>query len=86
MTAKALPGLPTQSPDQHMRIRLKLALVDVRTGDWAVLSPPAITDSKCSVAPRRGVSDQKLVESLKRKAYETVSKELVERYSEVATK
>jgi len=70
--------------NQHMRIRLKLALVDVRTGDWAVLSPPSIQSSKLSVAPRRGVADQKLVESLKRKAYEAVTMELVQRYSEVA--
>ena len=72
--------------NQHMRIRLKLALVDVRTGDWAVLSPNAIEDSKLSVSPRRGVADQKLVESLKRRAYESVTKELVERYSEIAAK
>lgn len=71
---------------QHMRIRLKLALVDVRTGDWAVLSPDAIEDSKTSVAPRRAVADQKLVERLKRQAYETGAKELLTRYAEVAAK
>jgi len=87
-TVSWLPMVNWILPDenQHMRIRLKLALVDVRTGDWAVLSPPAITDSKLSVAPRRGVADQKLVEGLKRKAYETVTMELVERCSEVAAK
>jgi hypothetical protein len=71
---------------QHMRIRLKLALVDVRTGDWAVLSPNAIEDSKTSVSPRRDVADQKLVERLKQKAYESGAKELLSRYAELAAK
>jgi len=71
-------------PDEkeHMRIRLKLALVDVRTGDWAVFSPPAFDDSRISRSPRRGVADQKLVESLKQKAYQAAAKELLSQYSE----
>jgi hypothetical protein len=72
--------------NQHMRIRLKLALVDVRTGDWTVLSPDAIEASKLSVSPRRGVADQKLVERLKLKAYESGAKELLSRYAEIAAK
>ena len=72
--------------NQHMRIRLKLALVDVLTGDWTVLSPDAIEASKLSVSPRRAVADQKLVERLKQKAYESGAKELVSRYAEVAAK
>jgi hypothetical protein len=71
---------------QHMRIRLKLALVDVRTGDWAVLSPNAIADSKLSVSPRRGVADQRLVERLKQKAYEAGAKELLACHIDVAAK
>lgn len=71
---------------QHMRIRLKLALVDVRTGDWAVLSPRAIEASKLSVSPRRAVADQKLVERLKQQAYEAGAKELLARYAELAAK
>lgn len=71
---------------QHMRIRLKLALVDVRSGDWAVLSPNAIEASKTSVSPRREVADQKLVERLKQQAYEAGAKELLSRYAEVAAK
>src|SRR5262245_9729792 len=50
-------------PDEreHVRIRLKLALIDVRTGDWAVLSPAPVEDSAVSSSPRRNVADQKLV-------------------------
>lgn len=76
--------LPDES--EHMRIRLKLALVDVRTGDWSVLSPSPFEDSRISRSPRRGVADQKLIESLKRKSYEAGAKELVERYVSIAAK
>jgi hypothetical protein len=69
-----------------MRIRLKLALVDVRTGDWTVLSPDAIKASKLSVSPRRDVADQILVARLKLKAYEAGAEELLDQYSEIATK
>lgn len=91
LVTKTVSWVPVASwfiPDetQHMRIRLKLALMDVRTGDWAVLSPSAIEDSKTSVSPRRDVADQKLVERLKQKAYASGAKELLSRYAELATK
>lgn len=91
LVTKTVSWVPVASwfiPDetQHMRIRLKLALVDVRTGDWAVLSPSALEDSKTSVSPRRDVADQKLVERLKLKAYEAGAKELLSRYAELAAK
>jgi hypothetical protein len=73
-------------PDEreHMRIRIKMALVDVRTGDWAVLSSTPAEDSKISRSPRRNVADQKLVEELKRQAYAAGVKELLRQYSEIA--
>jgi hypothetical protein len=73
-------------PDEkeHMRLRLKLALVDVRTGDWAMLSPEPMDDSRISRSPRRNVADQKLVESLKQRAYTAGAKELLREYSEIA--
>ncbi|MGC3956663.1 MAG: aminopeptidase [Verrucomicrobiota bacterium] len=91
LATKTVSWVPVASwfiPDenQHMRIRLKLALVDVRTGDWTVLSPNAIEASKLSVSPRRAVADQKLVEHLKQQAYESGAKELLSRYAEVAAK
>jgi len=89
LATKTVSWVPVASwfiPDenQHMRIRLKLALVDVRTGDWTVLSPAALEGSKLSVSPRRSVADQKLVERLKQNAYESSTKELLIRYAEVA--
>lgn len=91
LATKTVSWVPVASwfiPDenQHMRIRLKLALVDVRAGNWAVLSPNAIQDSKLSTSHGRSANDQKLVESLKRKAYEGSAKELLDRYAELAAK
>ncbi len=70
--------------NQHMRLRLKLALIDVRTGDWAVLSPTPVEASKLSTSPRRGVADQKLVERLKGEAYAAGAQELLRQYSALA--
>ena len=87
-TVSWVPVMNWLVPDEseHMRIRLKLALVDVRTGDWSVLSPNSFEDSRISRSPRRGVADQKLVESLKRQAYESGTKELVEGYADIAAR
>jgi len=67
---------------QHLRVRLKLALVDVRTGDWSVLSPPPFDSRALSVGPRRAVADQKLVERLKSQAYGASVVEMMRVYSD----
>src|SRR5436305_8128956 len=36
-------------------IRLKIALIDVRTGNWAVFSPEPFDDKRSSSSLRRGV-------------------------------
>ena len=89
IATKAVTWVPVVNwmvPDEteHVRIRLKLALIDVRSGDWVMLSPPVGDDKSPSWSPRRGVADQKLVESLKVKAYQAAAKELVEQYSSIA--
>ncbi len=61
---------------------LKLALVDVRSGDWSVLSPPPFDSQALSVGPRRAVTDQKLVERLKDQAYDASVRELLRVYSD----
>jgi hypothetical protein len=66
--------MPDES--QHMRIRLKLAVIDVRTGGWTMLTPEPSEDKAWSTSFTRGSSDQKQVEALKRKAYEAGVKEL----------
>ena len=87
MPTKAVSWVPLVTwfvPDerQHLRIRLKLALVDVRTGDWSVLSPPPFDSQSLTVGPRRAVADQKLVERLKSRAYRAGVEEVMRVYSD----
>jgi hypothetical protein len=89
LATKSVSWVPTVNwvlPDekQHKRIRLKLALIDVRTGNWSVLSPEAFDDSRTSTALRRGAKDQQQVEALKARAYEASVKALVTRYSQLS--
>jgi len=86
-TVSWVPGFNWMLPDekQHMRIRLKVALVDVRTGDWAIFSPKPFDDNSISISPRRAATDQKLVERLKQRAYEMAAKDLVTRFADLAS-
>jgi hypothetical protein len=70
---------------QHMRIRLKVALLDVRSGNWSVFSPKPFTDARLSTGPRRGAVDQNQVEHLKQLAYEAAVAELLQAHSELAS-
>jgi hypothetical protein len=86
LVTKTVSWLPTAGwvlPDekQHMRIRIKLALIDVRSGSWTVMSPEAFDDSRMSTSLKRAARDQQQVELLKAKAYEASVKELVAKYS-----
>jgi hypothetical protein len=85
-TVSWMPVINWMLPDtkQHMRIRLKVALIDVRTGNWSVFSPKPFEESNISRSPRRGAVDQKQVERLKTEAYAASAKDLVRLYSDVA--
>jgi len=65
-----IAGWMVPDESQQMRIRLKLALIDVRTGNWRVVAPEPFTDKAWSTGFTRDSSDQKQVELLKRRAYE----------------
>ena len=67
-------------PDEkeHLRIQLKMALVDVRTGNWSVLSPKLLENARITISPRRAAVDQAQVERLKRLAYQASVTELVD--------
>ncbi|HYT60485.1 MAG TPA: hypothetical protein VEL06_09955 [Haliangiales bacterium] len=85
IATKAVSWVPVVTwfvPDEreHVRLRLKLALIDVRTGDWSVLSPPPFDSKALSVGTRRAVTDQKLVERLKGQAYEASVRDLMRVY------
>ena len=69
---------------QHIRMRLKVALVEVRSGSWTIFSPTPFENDSWSISPRRGAADQKQVERLKQKAYEATVKELIHSHSDLA--
>ena len=82
LASKTISWVPVVSwvtPDerQRMRIRLKLAVIDVRSGNWTLLSPEVFTDSAWSTKHRRESSDQSQVNLLKQKAYEAAAREVV---------
>ena len=71
--------LPDES--QQMRIHLKVALVDVRSGQWTMLSADAFEDRTHSNRLNREASDQKQVEKLKQLAYSAAAGDLVKIYT-----
>jgi len=83
MNTKAVSWVPIAGwvlPDENqaMRLRLKLAVIDVQTGSWTVVSPDAAEDrNSWSSRYNRGRVDQKQVEQLKQVAYLKGVEELV---------
>ena len=71
-----LAGWMLPDEKQAMRIRLKVALIDVRSGKWTVISPAAHENRAISTRFSRGRSDQQQVESLKQLAYASAAREL----------
>jgi len=66
---------------QRMRIRLKVALVDVETGRWEMFVPEPFEDTDLSGRYNRISSDQTQVSVLKDKGYTAAAEELAKRYS-----
>jgi hypothetical protein len=64
-----------------MHIQLKIALVDVRSGNWSVFSPKSFDNAGITTSPQRGAVDQKQVQSLKKLAYEASVAELLQGYN-----
>ena len=62
---------------QHMRITLKVAVLDVPTGNWSVFSVQPKDTGKWSARSRREAADQKQVEAMKKRAYALAAQELV---------
>lgn len=72
-------AVPDQS--QRMRIRMKIAVIDVRSGQWEMFAPEPFEDSDTSALYTRVSSDQAQVATLKDKAYKATVEDLVRRYS-----
>ncbi len=87
-TVSWVPVVGRLVPDksQQMRIRLKVALIDVRSGSWTVLCPEPFEDEALSAKLTRERSDLRQVESLKGKAYAACVKDLLENYATVASR
>lgn len=71
-------GVPDES--QEMRIRLKVAIIDVRTGQWEMINPEVFNDRTYSARATRASSDQDQVMALKTSAYQAAVQELLARY------
>ncbi len=71
--------IPDES--QEMRIRLKVALIDVKSGQWDMFIPEPSHDSAISAHYMRESSDQGQVFTLKAKAYEAMVEDVIKRYS-----
>lgn len=65
---------------QLMRLRLKVAVLDVRSGNWSVFAPEPVSDKAISGVYRRERADQDQVETLKARAYEAAVKDLLRIY------
>lgn len=78
-----IPFIGGAIPDQtqRMRIRMKVAVVDVKSGQWDMFSPEPFEDSGTSGRYSRASSDQAQVAVLKEKAYKSTADDLVRRYS-----
>ena len=87
MSTKAVSWVPVVGgiiPDesQEMRIRLRMALIDVATGQWTAFSPKAIQDTSASARYTRASSDQQQVAVLKSQAYAELAHAIIKKYAE----
>ena len=82
-TVSWVPIVGRAVPDetQEMRIRLKLVLVDVRTGQWAMLVPDPVSSRSISGRIRREQADQHQVAQLKQAGYAALAEAFVEEFS-----
>ena len=67
--------------NQRMRIRLKVAIIDVKSGQWEIFVPESFDDKSLSTGYSREASDQEQVELLKGKAYQVAAEDIVKRYA-----
>ncbi|WP_372723159.1 aminopeptidase [Immundisolibacter sp.] len=76
------PIIGSAVPDesQKMRIRLKVAVIDVRSGEWGIFTPKTIDDKSYSGRFNREHSDQAQVAQLKAATYELASDGVTARF------
>ena len=64
-----------------MRIRLKAAVIDVRSGRWLIFTPDSFEDEALSASFSRRASDQEQVALLKEKGYAAAVSDFVKVYT-----
>src|SRR5664279_1088036 len=71
-------AIPDQT--QVIRIRLKIALVDVKSGQWEIFVPKVFEDTAYSASLSREYPDQQQVSQLKSKVYQAAVESIIERF------
>jgi hypothetical protein len=71
-------AIPDQT--QEIRIRLKIALVDVKSGQWEIFVPKVFEDTAYSASLNREQSDQQQVAQLKSKVYQAAVESIIARF------
>jgi hypothetical protein len=71
-------AIPDQT--QEIRIRLKVALVDVKSGQWDIFVPKVFEDRAYSAYLNREQSNLQQVAQLKSKVYQAAVESIVARY------
>ncbi|QYY35729.1 hypothetical protein [Ruficoccus sp. ZRK36] len=66
---------------QEMRIQLKIAIIDVLTGDWNLLTPVSYEDKTNTASYTRHSQHDDQVSLLKTQAYEEAVKDITQRYN-----
>ena len=79
-----MPFVGGMIPDeaQEMRIRLKVALIDVKTGQWEAFSPRPFQDTAVSARYSREFADQGQVAGLKASAYADAVDTMMKKYAQ----
>ena len=79
-----VPVVDFMVPDEHqaMRMSLKLALVDVRTGNWATFRTEAVESTAVTTRFAREHDQKRPLEPVKRKLYSSAAQKLRDGYTE----
>jgi hypothetical protein len=73
-------GWPIPDQTQLIRIRLKVALVDVKSGQWEIFVPKVFEDTTNSAYLDRKQSNQQQVAQLKSKVYQAAVESIIARF------
>ena len=79
-----LPVVGTIIPDEtrYIRIRTKVCLIDVKSGQWEAFTPTTFNNKQLTAAIDRNTGYGKQVEKLKALAYHNTVEQMLERYGE----